>query len=115
MGASTLSLSFFASVGAGTASACRIALCRPVDSRPIWHLLHNRRGASMDREQGVVKWFDSRSGVGLIEPQRGGDGVIVIFPRSSALDPPALQHGQKVTFVRGLGRVARTAAKLLRS
>ncbi|MEV8472068.1 cold shock domain-containing protein [Ralstonia sp. UNC404CL21Col] len=67
----------------------------------------------MDREQGVVKWFDSRSGVGLIEPQRGGDDVIVIFPRSSALDPPALQHGQKVSFVRGLGRVARTATKLL--
>ena len=66
----------------------------------------------MDREQGVVKWFHSPSGVGLIQPEKGGDDVIVYFSEVMGTGHTALDHGQKVTFVRGLGRAARTATKL---
>ena len=66
----------------------------------------------MDRERGVVKWFDSPSGVGLIQPEKGGDDVIVYFSEVMSIGCTVLDHGQKVTFVRGLGRAARTATKL---
>lgn len=93
-------------------SPSRTASCVSVRSRPIRHLLGNRGGASMDREQGVVKWFDCPSGVGLIQPDKGGDDVIVYFSEVIGAGCTGLGHGQRVTFIRGVGRAARTATKL---
>jgi cold shock protein len=55
------------------------------------------RGADLDREQGVVKWFNAAKGYGFIQRQSGED-VFVHFSAIQMDGYKSLNEGQLVEF-----------------
>jgi cold shock protein len=56
-----------------------------------------RRGEELDREQGVVKWFNAAKGYGFIQRQSGED-VFVHFSAIQMDGYKSLNEGQLVEF-----------------
>ena len=56
-----------------------------------------RRGEQLDREQGVVKWFNAAKGYGFIQRQSGED-VFVHFSAIQGEGYKSLNEGQSVEF-----------------
>lgn len=57
-----------------------------------------------DRQQGVVKWFDSEKGFGFIAPEAGTKDLFVHFSGIVGDGYRALEEGSTVEFVVGEGR-----------
>ncbi|QRY77411.1 cold-shock protein [Pseudomonas sp. PDNC002] len=51
-----------------------------------------------DRQNGIVKWFNSEKGFGFITPESGPD-VFVHFRQIEGNGYKSLDEGQKVSFV----------------